>query len=383
MNRRTKARTIFLLVFLLTGSLLLPEAGRTEESGAMIQLSLSAETETGEEGPSEPESGSETKAPEKIILLKTGSRGTEVEALQRRLLELGYLTDEKETDGIFGSGTKEAVKAFQKRNSLSVDGIAGKQTQNRLYSADAIAAPAPPEPTDVLAGEWPMLTNRDYPVGEDFLPADLILMTDLCDPKLVKIKYPATRGVRTAVEALTALLEAARADGVTKWQVSAGYRSYEDQEKMLNKSIDSHLKRNEGWSRSRARKAALQTVAEPGASEHHLGLSFDVNVPGTSSFASTRQCKWLHAHCWEYGFIIRYQEGKQSITGIAPEAWHIRYVGEDHSLIMRDENLCLEEYLDRYAGAGGAGESAAAEDSAGENIEEEGHEEDGGDGAVG
>ncbi len=348
MSRRKKARMILLLVFLLTGSLLLPESGRTEESGAMIQLSESAETEIGEKGPSEPESGSETAAPEKIILLKSGSRGTEVEALQRRLLELGYLSDEKEADGVFGSGTREAVKAFQKRNSLSVDGIAGKQTQNRLYSADAIAAPAPPEPTDVLADEWPMLTNRDYPVGEDFLPADLVLMTDLCDPKLVKIKYPAMRGVRTAVEALTALLEAARADGVTKWQVSAGYRSYQDQERMLNNSIASHLKRHEGWSRNRARKAAMQTVAEPGASEHHLGLSFDVNVPGTSSFASTRQCKWLHAHCWEYGFIVRYPEGKKAITGFSPEAWHIRYVGTEHSLIMRDEDLCLEEYLEKY-----------------------------------
>ena len=205
------------------------------------------------------------------------------------------------------------------------------------------------ETVDVLAWDFPMLTNKDLPVGEDFVPADLVLMTDYCDPELVKIKYPETEGVREAVEALVVMLEAARADGITKWQVSAGYRSYEQQKQMLEKSIRSHLKKNPGWSRSRARSAALRTVAEPGASEHHLGLSFDVNVPGASSFSSTKQCKWLHKHCWEYGFIIRYQKGKEKITGFAPEAWHIRYVGIGHSLVMRDEGICLEEYIEKYA----------------------------------
>ncbi len=281
-----------------------------------------------------------------MVLLKKGSKGEEVRLLQTRLQELGYFTSE--IDGDYGPATKEAVKEFQKRNSLSVDGIAGKQTQTRLYSEEAIPAPAPPEPVNVLEGERPWLVNQEHPAGEDFLPADLVKMTDLCDRNLVKIKYPDTQGVRTAVEALVTMLEAAKADGITKWQVSAGYRSYAQQERLLENSIQSHLRKNEGWSRSRARRAALRTVAEPGASEHHLGLSFDVNVPGTSSFSGTKQCKWLHENCWDYGFIIRYQEGKQDITGFAPEAWHIRYVGLPHSTVMREENLCLEEYLEKY-----------------------------------
>ena len=303
--------------------------------------------ETAAEQP--PEEVRETVAPpERIILLSSGSEGEEVRTLQLRLQELGFLSAEETIDGIYGPATRDAVTAFQRRNGLDADGMAGKKTQARLYSEKALAPLPPPEPVDVLAGEWPILTNLEHPVGEDFLPADLVLMTELCDPALVKIKYPSTRGVRTAVEALVTLLEAAREDGITKWQVSAGYRSYEEQESLLNKSINTHLKRHEGWSRSRARRAALQTVAEPGASEHHLGLSFDVNVPGASAFASTKQCKWLHAHCWEYGFIVRYQESKKEITGFSPEAWHIRYVGTEHSLIMRDEDLCLEEYLEKY-----------------------------------
>ncbi len=287
--------------------------------------------------------------PETFRLLQKGAKGDDVKTLQLRLIELGY--EPGTADGIFGSATKEAVKAFQKRNSLTVDGAAGAQTQARLYSADALSPEPPPEPTDVLAGAWPMLTNLSHPVGERFEPADLVLMTDYCDADLIKIKYPETQAVRTAVEALVRMLEAARADGVTRWQCSAAYRSYASQEKLLNNRISTYLKRNPDWSRGRARRAALKTVAEPGASEHHLGLAFDINVPGADAFAGTKQCAWLHANCWEYGFVVRYPEGKQEITGFTPEPWHIRYVGPEHARIMWEEDLCLEEYLALYAPA--------------------------------
>ncbi len=72
-------------------------------------------------------------------------------------------------------------------------------------------------------------------------------------------------------------------------------------------------------------------------------------MPGASSFLGTKQCSWLHEHCWDYGFIVRYQEGKESITGFTAEAWHIRYVGAEHARVMRDRGLCLEEYLQGIA----------------------------------
>ena len=276
-------------------------------------------------------------------LLKSGSKGEAVLALQQRLYDLGY--DPGGIDGIYGSGTKNAVKEFQRRNGLEDDGLAGKDTQKRLYSEDAIPAPTPDPPVDVLSGEWPALVNRENPIDDGFQPADLVELKALCDSSLVKIKYSDTQGVLTAVNALITMLEAAREDGITNWQISAGYRSYADQEKILENKISYYLNHHIGWSRSRARSAALTTVAVPGESEHHLGLAFDINVPNTSSFAGTKQCKWLHANCWDYGFIIRYQKGKEKITGYTAEAWHIRYVGIEHSQTIRDLNLCLEEYL--------------------------------------
>ena len=184
---------------------------------------------------------------------------------------------------------------------------------------------------------------------ETFVPQDLVMLTDECDAKLVKIKYSQTQAVKTAVDALVTMLEAAKEDGITNWQISAAYRSYQKQVTTLNAKINTYLERNKDWSKNKARKAALKTVAEPGCSEHHTGLAFDINVPKSSAFKGTKQCTWLHEHCWDYGFIVRYQEGKENITGFTAEAWHIRYVGVEHAKIMQKNNWCLEEYLEAVA----------------------------------
>jgi len=276
-------------------------------------------------------------------ILTVGAKGDAVQQLQQRLKDLGYLSGK--VDGLYGGGTKRAVIAFQRRNGLGTDGIAGQETLAKLYAEDALAAPENNGPTDVLAGNIPVLVNKDHMVDEFFTPADLVLLKDVMGEKTAKIKYKKTRGVKAAVDALNAMLEAAVEEGLRKWQVSAGYRSWDDQVNMLNAKVRSYQKSHKDWSSSKARRAALRTVAEPGCSEHHLGLAFDVNVKGASSFVSTRQSAWLSEHCWEYGFIIRYQKEKEKITGFEAEPWHIRYVGVEHALYMRDNSLCLEEYI--------------------------------------
>ena len=275
-------------------------------------------------------------------ILSYGAKGDDVKRLQQRLKDLGYLSGK--VDGEYGGGTKRAVIAFQRRNGLEADGEAGQTTLAKLYADDALPAPQE-EKTDVLAGDVPMLVNKDHTVDEFFKPADLVDVKDILGTKLAKIKYKGTKGVKTAVEALKAMLEAAVAEGLKKWQVAAGYRTWDDQVKILNNKIASYRKKNKDWSSSKARRAALRSVAEPGASEHHLGLAFDINKQGASSFAGTKQSKWLNEHCWEYGFIIRYQKEKEKITGFEAEPWHIRYVGVEPAMYMKEHDLCLEEYV--------------------------------------
>lgn len=278
-------------------------------------------------------------------MLSAGSSGDEVKALQSRLQQLGFYSGV--LDGDYGKGTRAAVKLFQAQHGLDDDGIAGQKTLEMLYSNDAQPMLVTPTPAavQVLAGSQPLLVNRQHPVASDFAPADLVNLSEYCDSSLVKIKYDGTQGVREAADALLRMLEAAKADGITNWQVSAAYRSYADQQRIFDNKVKSFQNNNPDWSLSRCRSAASVTVADPGASEHHTGLAFDMTVPNTSMFLGTPQCAWLHQHCWEYGFILRYTDEKQQITGFAGEAWHIRYVGTEHSLAMQQSGQCLEEYL--------------------------------------
>jgi peptidoglycan hydrolase-like protein with peptidoglycan-binding domain len=78
--------------------------------------------------------------PEVITSLKKGAKGADVVNLQARLIELGYLRPGS-NDGDYGSGTEAAVRAFQQANGLKDDGIAGKETQTRLFSDQAVPKP--------------------------------------------------------------------------------------------------------------------------------------------------------------------------------------------------------------------------------------------------
>ena len=273
----------------------------------------------------------------KASLLKKGDNGEEVKRMQERLQELGFYSGR--IDGDFGGGTEEAVRLFQRQHGLTVDGIAGESTCTRLYSDQAkrITITPTPDPNTL-----PILVNRKYTVDENYQPRDLVKLRNVIPSSLASVKGSDIEGDRTAVNAMIKMFEAAHADGVTDWQISAGYRSYSYQKKLFDKQVQEF--RDQGFSQSNAISATRQTVADPGSSEHHTGLAFDITVPGTI-FKGTPEQKWLHQHCWDYGFIIRYQEDKEAITGYLAECWHIRYVGLPHSIDLRDRNLCLEEYL--------------------------------------
>ena len=270
-------------------------------------------------------------------LLRKGDSGEEVKRMQQRLQELGFYSGS--IDGDFGGGTEEAVRLFQRQHGLDVDGIAAQKTFAVLYSDNAMRVTVTPTPDP---NAMPILINREYPIEEDYEPRDLVRLANVIPSSVATVKGRDIEGDRTAVNAMIDMFRAAIADGVDDWQISAGYRSYRYQKQLFDKQVKEY--RDQGFSQQNAVSATRQTVADPGTSEHHTGLAFDITVPGTI-FKGTPEQIWLHKNCWDYGFVIRYQEDKEDITGYIAECWHIRYVGLPHSLDMRDRNLCLEEYL--------------------------------------
>ena len=93
-------------------------------------------------------------------------------------------------------------------------------------------------------------------------------------------------------------------------------------------------------------------VALPGCSEHQTGLAIDLALRSDNidfirpDFPYDGICGRFRALAADYGFIERYQAGKEHITGIAAEPWHFRYVGKEAAAYIMENNLCLEEYVE-------------------------------------
>ena len=272
-------------------------------------------------------------------IIRKGEESDRVMAVQERLQELGFYAGV--IDGQFGSGTEEAVRLFQRQNNLDIDGIIGNQTLTAMMDDNAAMIIITPTPDPATL---PVLVNRDNPLDSDYVPDNLVLLRNVLDSDLVYVKGSEIEGDPTAAQALEEMFRAAVNDGVSNWQISSGYRSYAYQKQLFDNKVDEY--QAGGTSYANAVSSARLTVADPGTSEHQLGLAFDITVPDTDYFVGTEQQIWLHENCWDYGFIVRYTEDKEDITGYMAEEWHIRYVGLPHSTTMRDRNWCLEEYLE-------------------------------------
>lgn len=129
------------------------------------------------------------------------------------------------------------------------------------------------------------------------------------------------------------------ATGLSTVNVVSGYRTYEFQESLYQDEV-----------KQKGETQASLWVAKPGGSEHHTGLAVDFSLffkNGTSAtYDGSGDYRQLNDNAYQYGFIVRYDQSKSELTGIAYEPWHFRYVGLPHSYIMVEKNMCLEEYID-------------------------------------
>lgn len=180
-------------------------------------------------------------------------------------------------------------------------------------SANVAEAPAPSRinvPEAHYEGDT-LIVNKTYGLPESYDPGGL-------DP--------------TCEDWFYKLVSGAAKDGINIY-LSSGYRSYEYQSQIYSNYVNNY-----------GAETADTFSARPGNSEHQSGLAIDVNQID-DSFAGTPEAIWLAEHCWEYGFIIRYPEGKQAITGYKYEPWHIRYVGSDIAKRVHDSgtDITLEE----------------------------------------
>lgn len=186
-------------------------------------------------------------------------------------------------------------------------------------------------PDDLL-----VLVNKKRELPADYEPADLV---DVDVPKVSREnKIPNVMMRKIAAKHLAQLYEKGNQEGLQLVALS-GYRSYETQKSLFKKNV---AKKGE--------TQANQYCARPGQSEHQTGLAMDVTCSDVDNelvthFGYTKEGKWIKQNAPEFGFIIRYLKGKESITGYQYEPWHLRYVGKEVAQKIASKEMTLEEYF--------------------------------------
>ena len=181
------------------------------------------------------------------------------------------------------------------------------------------------------------VVNKQRNLPANYEPEDLVTVevpTCLPNPEIRQLRQKAS-------DALTEMFKAAEDDGI-RLVARSGYRSYQTQKALYSNYVAQHGQEN-----------ADRFSAAPGQSEHQTGLAMDVTAESVGlqldeKFGDTLEGQWVAQNSHHYGFIIRYPEGMESITGYLYEPWHLRYLGNPLATLVYESGLTLEEYLESF-----------------------------------
>ncbi len=177
------------------------------------------------------------------------------------------------------------------------------------------------------------LVNREHQIDKNYVPSTV----------KPQIKGNTQKMREDAAKALEEMFEAAKNEENILLTTTSGYRSFSKQKTIYQNKLD----------KVKSKEKANEYVALPGASEHQLGLAMDIGAKGVNvglnpKFGQTEAGIWVAENAHRFGFIIRYQEGFEEITGYRYEPWHIRYVGKEHATAIKEMKVPMEIYMINY-----------------------------------
>lgn len=209
---------------------------------------------------------------------------------------------------------------------IDANGLLQYDTKGHYVQADSYQGGGEPDWQLLLVNDW-----NPLPAGYD----DGVSFTTVSGGKQVDSRI---------IDAVNRMLADASAYDLA---VVSAYRPESEQNTLYWRKVQQYT--DKGYSNLEAQKVGGTIVKRPGFSEHNCGLAMDVGGSGDytleQTFANTPAYTWLMDHCADYGFILRFPEGKEDITGVIYEPWHYRYVGVEAAKYIMDNDLCLEEYL--------------------------------------
>ncbi len=211
--------------------------------------------------------------------------------------------------------------------------VTQKNTEVQLALPGASAIPALKEDYQKSSSLW-VVVSKDHPLADvSYAPASISRLSIALNTSKSADELSLRSDIVPMVEALFTAAKAAGYDIM----LASGYRSY-----TLQKTYYDNYVRVSGETE------ANKFSAKPGQSEHQTGLAFDISLTNRSCyletcFADTDAAKWLAAHAFEYGFVLRYPADKTDVTKYQYEPWHFRYVGKDLARALHDSGLTLDE----------------------------------------
>lgn len=183
----------------------------------------------------------------------------------------------------------------------------------------------------LLSDNWALtLINKNYPLDKNYSITAAVVVES----------SPVTADIRVA-ESYRQMYNAALSEDVVLTPYS-GYCGYQRQKVIYDNKVQAFIL--QGLSEEEAKQNAEKRVEPAGCSENGAGLAVDI-ISASAGFASTNEYKWLVANAHNYGFVLRYPEDKTETTGMIYQPWHWRYVGVEAATEMKENNLCLEEFL--------------------------------------
>ena len=201
-----------------------------------------------------------------------------------------------------------------------------------------------------------VLANKENPLGASYAPEDLVDLKTMqgyeLSDTIVNAGAQNTYMRLYAANALKAMILQLRAEEYNNIFAQSGYRTYEYQSQLFERYIEEEMAKDSSLTREEAEAIVLTYSAKPGTSEHQTGLCIDLIDDRYNTlenpFTKKLGMEWLAENAWKFGFILRYPEGKEDVTGYSYESWHFRYVGRYHAERITALGITLEEYLENY-----------------------------------
>jgi len=176
-----------------------------------------------------------------------------------------------------------------------------------------------------------VVVNKNYALTSDYKPKDLVPVDIEFLPESTEEERYMTK---ESAKALEELIDAASKEGVYLYGLS-GYRSYKTQKNLYEYNVE-----------TQGKSYSDKYVAKPGASEHQLGEAMDLATSSGWISEGCPEANWIANNAYKYGFIVRYESGKEDITGYNYEPWHVRYVGSEMSEKIYNDGITLEEFAE-------------------------------------